>query len=212
MSIRTMTVAAAALLVGLAAGPAFACKGSEVLLQDDFGADTDPAWTSSTEGAFTPSDGKLNAKSDPGKLAEFIYEGSFFPEGEMCIDVVFPNVKDPATIQAALEFLSDDAWYMASIKPDGNAGVVKYSGGWLKAVPWKKSDAIKTGAGVTNTIRVVWKGPPRSGTPANPAVQFYINDKLFATFRVKPNAQRKIGIYIESEGSTIEFRKFIASR
>ena len=75
--------------------------------------------------------------------------------------------------------------------------------GWLSPVKAKAYDAIKTGE--ANTVRVVWSGPPTGTEAANSTVQVFINDQPVFKFKVKPNANRQIGLAVQSEGDVFEF-------
>jgi hypothetical protein len=212
MSLRLVASAfmTGAFVAIVAAGSALACKGSESLLRDDF-TDSDPAWNPAfSEGAsFSAGGGKLQAKADPGRWGVLMYEGSFFPAADACVEIAAPSVRDPAGIWAGLLFeTTDGAWYIPRIHLDGTASVARVTGdGWLTPVPPRKFAGIKPGANVANTLRVVWKAPPPRGStaPADPAVAIFINDQPFITFKATPNANRKLGLAVQSDGNTYQF-------
>jgi hypothetical protein len=212
MSLRLV---ASALMTGafvtmVAAGPALACKGATSLLRDDFN-ELDPAWNTvwDTGTTFSASGGKLSLKSDPGQLGIITYEGDFYSAADACVTITSPSVRDPAGLWAGLLLsLGDGSWIMPRIHLDGTASVTRLTGpGWLNPVPPRKFAAVKTGANATNTLRVVWSGPPpqNSTTPANQDVSFFINDQSFIKFKAPPNADRKIGLVAVSEGNTFQF-------
>jgi hypothetical protein len=205
---RVISTLFAAMFVAAVASPALACKGTESLLRDEF-TEADPAWNVwwPDTSSFDIADGKVAAKVDPGYAALMMYDGNFFPAADACIDVTLPDVGDPSAVWAGLTF-TDAAYddYIVYLTPDGKAGVTKLtSSGWLNPVKAKAYDSVK--AGETNTLRVVWSGPPAAGSTAaaDPTVQVFINDQPAFKFKVKPNANRQIGLAIQSEGDTFEF-------
>jgi hypothetical protein len=220
MSLERLTYAlmtSAVFAFAMAASPAFACKGATSLLRDDF-TDTDPAWNVvwPDGSSFQIGGGKLEAKANPGKWGEMTYEGNFFGAADACIDIVGPSVRDPANMWAGLLFESGDgAWYIPSINLNGTVGVYRVTGdGWLNPVPPRKFAGLKSGADAKNTLRVVWKGPPARGSTAPPdqTVQLFINDQEFIKFKVPPNANRKIGIAVQSEGNVFQLSNLSVTR
>lgn len=215
MSVKLVTGALTGAFFGMAvaASPALACKGATVLLQDDF-TDMDPAWNV-LYGDWSAENGKLTAKSEPGKIGLLLYDGAFFPAADVCINVTAPTVRDPTSVMAGIGFWAGDSSYFMTIRPDGFAGVSRLSNsGWLHPVPMRKFDGVKTGAGAVNSIRVVWKGPPPEGsnTPPDPRVNFFINDRPFITFKANPNPNRQLELYDESEGAPYQFDKLVVTR
>jgi hypothetical protein len=204
---------AAALLAGtvvsfMAAGSAFACKGTTTLLRDDF-TDEDPAWNIQDNGAQIGG-GVLKITSDPGKNYWLIYGGDNYPTADACVEMIAPSGGKPdPDIFAGLAFWGGGKWNIVEIATDGTAGVYgTNNSGWTTPVPQRKFDGIKTGPGASNTIRITWKGPPPSNSKEapDPNVTVYINDKQFIKFKVTPNADRNIGIYVQSEGGTYQFK------
>ena len=215
MSVKLVTgvLTGALFAIAVASSPALACKGATVLLQDDF-TDMDPAWDK-VFGEFNVTDGKMVGKTEPGKIGLLIYGGSFFPGADACVDVIAPTVRDSASIQAGLGFWAGDSSYFMAIRPDGTAAVHRLTGdGWLKPVPARKFDGIKTGANAVNSLRVVWKGPPPRGSnaPADQTVEFFINDRPFIRFKAIPNSNRQLELYVESEGAAYQFSKLVVTR
>jgi hypothetical protein len=187
--------------LGVASSPALACKGSQSLLSDDFKGEMDPAWEV-VFGEFNVSDGKLQVKTDVGKVGLMEYQGDFFPGADVCVDIVAPSTKDAPSIFAGIAFSTPKGNYYVGIRPDGSAGVLRYFKGWLKPVPVRKFDAVKTAVGATNSLRVVWKAGDTS-------VQTFVNDRPFITFKtLEANDNRKIGIYAETEGNTLTYSNF----
>jgi hypothetical protein len=220
MSFRAVTgalMAGAFVAMAVAVSPALACKGSESLLRDDFN-ETDPAWNTwfPDGSSFSIGGGKLQAKSDPGKWGVLQYEGAFFPAADACVEISAPSVRDPANIWAGLAFeTADGALNVVRLNLDGTAAVSRVTGaGWLSPVPARKFAGLKPGPNVVNKLRVVWKGPPArdSKEPADPAVQIFINDQSFITFKATPNADRKIGFAVQSDGNTYQLSNLAVTR
>jgi hypothetical protein len=196
MSLRF--VSAVLLAVATAASPAFACKGPNLQFSDDFKTE-DPGWQ--PYGAwvtFSIGGGKIQVKSDPGSFAAATYQGFFMDSGDACVDVYAPDVKDPASVIGGFMFggVGTD-FYAFVLRPNGNASLFRReNGGWLTPVGEKKADGAKTGANAVNTLRVSWKDT--SG-------QAWVNDKLFANFKIKSIKNGKFGVYSEPEGNTYQF-------
>lgn len=204
---RVISTLIAALFIAAVAGPALACKGTESLLRDEF-TEVDPAWNIwwPDTTSFDIADGKVAAKADPNVWGVMWYEGAFFPAADACVDITFPDVRDPTNVWAGLGFWSADATIIVYLTPDGKAGVWKVTNdGWLSPVAAKPQDSIKSGE--ANTLRVVWSGPPAAGSTqaADPFVQVFINDQPAFKFKVKPNGNRQIALGLQSEGETFEF-------
>ncbi|MEA2903710.1 MAG: hypothetical protein QOI12_1097 [Alphaproteobacteria bacterium] len=195
MSLKFLSGVVVALAI--AATPALACKGRNVVLADDFSKE-DPAW-SRVFGEFAITGGKATLKGEPGFIAMAAYEGEFFDAGDGCIDVTFPDGgrQIPGIGGFAFGITDKDNFYAMFVNADGVAGILRLSKGkWLQPVPARKSDALKTGAGATNTLRITLKGT---------AATTYINDKPFAQINVPTIAGTKMGMYAEPEGLVWQF-------
>jgi hypothetical protein len=212
---RVISTLIAALFIAVVASPALACKGTESLLRDEF-TETDPSWNVwwPDTSSFDIADGKVAAKVDPGYWAVMMYDGDFFPAADACVDINIPEVRDPTYVFAGLTFLDEkSASWIVYLTPDGKAGVAKVTGdGWLYPVKPKAFDSIKQGE--TNTLRVVWSGPPAAGStdPADPTVQVFVNDEAIFKFKVKPNGNRTLGFAIQTEGETVEYSNLAITR
>jgi hypothetical protein len=210
MSSRFVTSAlmtSALFAMAVAASPALACKGSTTLLRDDF-TDEDPAWNIQDSNVQI-ANGALKLKSEPGKIYNLMYQGQDFPGADACVEMITPAVKDPAGVFGGLSFWGGGKWNIVYVAPDGTAGVTAFNNsGWTNPVPNRKFDGVKTGANAVNTIRVTWKAPPAQGAkdPADPNVTVFINDKQFIKFKVQPNGDRSVGLYVQSEGATYQFK------
>jgi hypothetical protein len=210
---RVISTLLAALFVAAVASPALACKGTESLLRDDF-TEADPSWNVwwPDTSSFDIADGKVAAKTEPDYIGIMLYEGDFFPAADACVDITMPDVRDPSNVWAGLTFL--DATYanwIVYLTPDGQAGAKKLTNdGWLNPVKAKAYDSIKQGE--ANTLRLVWSGPPTGTAAADPTVQVFINDQPAFKFKVKPNANRQIGLIAATEGDTFEFSNLSITR
>ena len=196
MSLRFVT----AVLVAMAAAssPALACKGPTLLFTDDFKT-PDPAWQAYGDWIqFGIDGGKAQLKSKPGSFALATYQGFFLDSADACVDVISPDVKDPASVNGGLMFggVGND-FYVFFIRPNGHAAVFRnQNNGWLTPVPDKMADGAKTGSNAINTLRVTWK---------NLAAQLYVNDKPFTTMKTLPIVNGKFGLYAEPEASIVQF-------
>ena len=55
--------------------------------------------------------------------------------------------------------------------------------------------------------------PPKGSTaPVDSTVTVYVNDKMFDTFDVAPNSNRKIGFGFQTESSGVEFRNLVVTK
>jgi hypothetical protein len=196
----------------VAAIPAVACKGSETLLRDDF-TDEDPAWNISDSNAQIGG-GVLKLKSDLGKMRNLWYRGQNFPGADVCIDIIAPSGKPSADIQAGLGLSTRKGWNYVYVATDGSAGVDSLqSGDWVSPVPNRKFDGIKTIPGAVNQLRVTWKAAPPSNSKdaPDPTVTIFINDKQFIKYKVTPNSDRSIGIYVSSGGAVYQFKNLVVT-
>lgn len=194
--------------LSLSSGAAFACKGTQTLLRDDF-TDVDPAWSNVDGSAVTIANGALTIHSDAGKFAYSQYGGLEFPGADACVTVVGPAAASKQVTQGGIGFFTGVAWLIAYVQSDGTAGVEGLQNGhWINPVPARKADGIKTGVGAANQIRLVWKAPPddSGNQTVDPFVQMYINDKPFAKFKAQPNANRDIMLYAQTEGGSYDFK------
>ena len=210
---RVISTLLAALFVAAVASPALACKGTESLLRDDF-TEADPSWNVwwPDTSSFDIADGKVAAKTEPDYIGIMLYEGDFFPAADACVDITMPDVRDPTYVWAGVNFY-DANWanWIVYITPDGQAGVKKLTNdGWLNPVKAKAYDSFKPGE--TNTLRLVWSGPPTGTAAADPTVQVFVNDEPAFKFKVKPNGNRQIGLAVDTEGDTIEFTNLSITR
>ena len=76
---------------------ALACKGRQVVFEDKF-QEEDSAWDiAESEGAaVTIGGGKLEIKPKEGWSRMVLYGGATFREGDICVDYIMPETKEPA--------------------------------------------------------------------------------------------------------------------
>jgi len=187
MSLRLAMVFLAAMAV--TSTPAFACKGSTVIFQDNFQT-ADPAW----HGELAVADGHANVTASPTTFGGAFYGGKIIDSGDACVDMVGPNVADPSTAAAGIMFGFTDvnSYYLFMAREDGQAAVIQFlpagdHEATLTPVAYQVAPALKPGANVTNTLRVTW-----SGTRAST----YINDQLFFAFDIQALQNTMIGLYV----------------
>jgi hypothetical protein len=196
MSLKVIAGLAIALIV--ASAPAYACKGLNKLLEDDF-TDPESGWAEQIP-VMEITGGRLLLTTQPGQHSSASYEGDFFNDADMCVTVTAPDVKDESLGYAGIMFYLTPAYefYAFLIGPgNGRAGVIRMvNGEFLAPVKERKAKGMKLGGKSVNTLRVTWN---------NGAVATYINDELFAKFKARPPRNGKIGLYAESSGATWSF-------
>jgi len=215
LAARALT-SGAILAVVIASGAAQACGGKTELFRDDF-TKVNRAWAkpSNFKTEFVIGGGKMLAKNAEGEWGKITYGAKLFAEADVCVDVVVPQVDDPTDKWAGILFEGPDGNYIVAIGFDGTIGVhVSGPDGWLEPIPHSDFDGVKTEAKAVNRVRVVWKGPPPKGStaPADSTVTVYVNDKMFETFDVAPNSNRKIGFGFQTESSGVEFRNLVVTK
>ena len=160
------------LLVGVSislslAGKAIACKGSQVLFEDNFST-LDPGWGHASEN-LSVSDGKLIMKPAENAGVSAINQANIFDDVDACVTVTMAKSDDPTTSSSGLVFwVKDFGDYYYLYTMNGAFTVARWVGGrWLYPVSATENAAIKKGVGEANNLRVVTNG--------NEA-KIYIND------------------------------------
>jgi hypothetical protein len=195
-------------VLALSSNAALACKGTNTLLRDDF-TDEDPAWGIADTPGAAIGDGSLKIASEPSHGLRVAYQGMNFPDGDACVDVVAPGAAGKSPTIAGIGLQTARGWNYVYVGTEGTAGVEGLqANAWVNPVPSRKFDAVRSGPGAVNNIRVVWKGPPQQNDTAapDPTVQVFINGKLFVKFKLPPNGDRQLALYAESEGGTYVFK------
>jgi hypothetical protein len=194
--------AAAVLVLAASAGPALACKGSTVILQDNFQT-AEPDW----HGTGSIANGHAVVTSTPfydgqtfvsATFGGMFYGAKHIDSGDACVDMVGPQVADPTNAAAGIMFgFTDiDSFWVFFARQDGQAALYHFlpfdqNGGTqatLIPIAYQPSVALKHGGGVTNTLRVSWNG--KSGAT-------YINDQPFWPFAIsRPLQNTFVGLYV----------------
>lgn len=181
-----------------AAGAAYACEGSVVLLEDHF-ANQSSIWDSTSP--TTLVDGKLELKTKAGK-ADKIIGSPIYKDVDLCADMAVVAGSNLSTVYVGLGFWMTDYQnlYTFQITPEGFGGVYRLNKDkWETTLEDKASDSIKKGRDAVNTLRVV--------TDGNNAT-LYINGDEFAEITGEPPEEgQKVGFVVEaSSQSTATFR------
>ena len=188
MPLRLAT--AVLLAVAVTSGPAFACKGPTLIFADNFQS-ADPAW----HGELAVSGGHANVAAIPNQFAGAFYGGEFIDSGDYCVNMVGPTLQDQTAIRGGMVFGFTDVenFYAFLAEEDGKATVIRKLNGQppLSPVAMRAAPALKTGANVTNTLRITWDGTSASA---------YINDQPFITFNLPQALQNTmIGLDVEND-------------
>lgn len=154
-----------------------ACKGTEVLFQDNF-AKLDPSWGTPND-ELSQGHNTLTLKPNLGMDYALLNQSNLFQDMDYCADVHLAQ-GDDSTAGGGLAFWGKDYndYYFLYILGDGSYYVGRYVGGrYIYPVSSTKDPVIQTGNNAVNHLRVVTKG--------NQAT-IYINDKQLATFTGQP--------------------------
>lgn len=185
-------IVAAATALAATAASAAGCTGN-VQFADTFGQ-ADPAWP--TADSISIGGGKMQIKPDAGKDNWAIYQGAFFGDADICVDVSVNPVSDPTAFSAEVVFWLVDSsnYFEVYIAPNGFASIARVQNGRaLTPVGWRKAASLKPGANVVNSIRVTLKGN---------SISTYFNDQLFYTIQgAQPQGGGLIGLDANSEKS-----------
>jgi len=168
-------------LVGLTvlslAKTVLACKGSEVLYEDNF-TTLDPAWGEANAN-LNVTNGKLVIQPDVNTSYPVINQGNIFEDMDVCVNVSLTKSDDP-NYGGGLIFWAKgyDDYYYLLVTGDGWYTVKRWTNKRvLEPVSWRQNSALKKGLGEINQLRVVTKG--------NEA-KVYINDTEVVTFKGQP--------------------------
>ena len=186
MSART----AVALALMLGAQPALACTGQSVHLDGEF--KTGELGWGRTDAQFQATGREAVLAPQPGTQIARWDTAVTLTDLDACVTLAMPaSTADASRTYAGLLFwLTDkDNFYEAVVAPNGLFTVARKVGGKMAAtapVTWSKTDAIKTGAGEKNTLRVTLEGQ---------SVIVRINDTEVARFRGQaPAAPSHLGL------------------
>jgi hypothetical protein len=170
-------MAAAALAAIFAAGPAVACKGKNVLFEDDFAA-VNPRWEMFNQ--VKVQGGAMQITATAGHIAPIFYKGEAFDKADMCVDTIVPAVgdpKNPGMPSLMFEGQAYDDFYGFYVSTAyGTAAISRHlKNKWLHPIPFRKADGIVAAPGGTNTLRLTLNGA--HGTA-------YINSVKFTDFLI----------------------------
>lgn len=154
-----------------------ACKGSQVLFEDNF-TTMDPAWGEPND-KQSVADSKLVIKPEAGKIWSVINQANLFEDMDACIKVRIAKTDDPSWGGGLIFWAKGyDNYYYLLVNGEGWFAVRRWvNSRSLDPVPWRENAAIKKGVGETNQLRVVTSG--------NQAT-VYINDTQVVTFKGQP--------------------------
>jgi len=171
-------LAVAVVAAVFAASPALACKGKNVLFEDNF-TDTDPAWEMWDQVKIDGGMMKITAMA--GHVAEIFYKADTYDKADVCVDVISPDMSgDPKNLGVPAVLFSgqayDDTYFLYAAPAYGTAGVARLlKGKWLYPVPFRKLDGMNNQSGATNTLRVTINGAHATA---------YVNDHKLADFKI----------------------------
>ena len=167
MKCKFLSAAAVATAMCLAS-PAFACKGKNVLFEDNFADDSnwgDISEVASIEGGVL----KLTAHKPNG--SRLLYQGDSYDKADICVDVteLTPGDTGAGLIFAAADYSS---YYLLWMNPAGIAGVLRVNNKkWLSPVPARTVPS----SGQKFTLRVTLNGARATA---------YVNNRKIADLKV----------------------------
>src|ERR1700737_4387216 len=150
--------------------------GGDILYEDDF-TNLDPSWGTPGD-ILSVKDGKLILKPALNTTQSVLNQSNVFDDADIAVDIIL-SAGDPI-VPGGLIFWAKDYsnFYCLSIDANGSFKISHFvTDRWLSPVGWTKSEAMNTGIGQVNNLRVVTKG--RQATA-------YINDKEVVTINGQP--------------------------
>ncbi len=165
-----------ALIALLSLAPIRNVCGGEVLYEDNF-TNLDPSWGTPGE-ILSVKDGKLILKPALNTTQSVLNQSNVFDDADIAVDIIL-SAGDPI-VPGGLIFWAKDYsnFYCLSIDANGSFKISHFvTDRWLSPVGWTKSEAMNTGIGQVNNLRVVTKG--RQATA-------YVNDKEVVTINGQP--------------------------
>jgi glucose/mannose transport system substrate-binding protein len=151
-------------------------RGGDVLYEDNF-TNLDPSWGTPGD-ILSVKDGKLALKPALNTTQSVLNQSNVFDDADIAVDVTLSS-GDPI-VPGGLIFWAKDYsnFYCFSVDANGSFKISHFVvDRWLSPVGWTKSEAINTGLGQTNKLRIVTKD--RQATA-------YINDKEVVTINGQP--------------------------
>jgi hypothetical protein len=177
MKTKLVLVMLVALMVLSLTKTVLACKGSQVLLEDNF-ATLDPAW-GDVNANLSVANGKLVVQPEINSSYVLLNQANIFEDIDACVRLTQVKSDDP-TYSAGLIFWAKDSsdYYYFLVTSDGWYAVKRWvNQRSLSPVPWRESPAINKGLGQTNQLRVVTKGTQAT---------LYVNDTELVSFKGQP--------------------------
>ncbi|WP_141693799.1 hypothetical protein [Methyloligella halotolerans] len=174
---RHASILAACLLGALLFGPAAAnaaCDGSNEVFSDDF---QDDAGGWALNRAVKIADGTFTFDLQPDEMqANLNVSHTIDQDVKICADAVWPE-EEPGILGAGILFWGEDAknYFQFGVLNTGKYWIArKENDRWQVIVQNVTSDAIKTGKGETNTLRIEANGDQ---------VGFYVNGEKLRELR-----------------------------
>ncbi len=154
-----------------------ACKGGQVLFQDNFVA-LDPAWGNQSQN-LSVRDGKLVIQPDVNTGFVRLNQANLYNDIDACIKVSMAKSDDLAWGGGLVFWAKDESnYYALLVSGDGQFSVRRYvSDRGLNPVDWRENSAIKKGVGQINELRIVTRGNQATA---------YINGTEVVTFNGQP--------------------------
>ena len=184
-------VAAVALVLIAADGPAMACGTGKVVFEDSF--DTfQSTWGKETEELVLDT-GRLLIKPKENFTFWAPNSAAVYDDVDLCATVTNVEVSNPGNSFVGLMFwyLDSKNFYTLEVDADGYASIWRRQNGrWLSQVDWTKTDSLKAGIGETNELRVVTKGK---------VATYYLNGQEFSeAMGLPPDNGQQVGIIASS--------------
>ncbi len=156
---------------------ALACKGSQVLFQDNF-ATLDPAWGNPSQN-LNVRDGKLVLQPDVNAGFVSINQANLYNDIDACIKVSMAKSDDPSWGGGLVFWAKDNSnYYALLVSGDGQFSIRRYvNDRALTPVDWRENPSVKKGIGQVNELRIVTNGNQATA---------YINDTQVVTFNGQP--------------------------
>jgi hypothetical protein len=141
--------------------------------------------------------GKLEIKANKEWSRMVLYGGGTFREGDICVDYIMPQTKDPAVAGMLFWGANYGSLYAFFVNTVGEAKILRRQIAKDKVdtstiADWTAAPAVKKNPGATNQLRVVLKGNSAST---------FINDRPFKNFKGVGSYGAQIGLFGWSEKS-----------
>lgn len=148
---------------------------SELIYGDDFSPESAGPWLVEADefGSTAIEGGRLLIEVGQARTLQYAtLEEPSFGDFDLTVDTELIAGDREATYGVLFRMAGPEAFYRFELTGDGRYIVESYEadGSWRRLVDgWQKSDAIMTGPGAINRLRVVASGP---------AMSFYANDEM----------------------------------